>query len=885
MSKPLVLVDGSSYFFRAFHALPSLMTSKGQHTGAIYGVLNMVKKLIKDFNPEHIAIIFDAKGNTFRNDWYPEYKANRPPMPDDLTNQFQYLIDCLNALGLPVIIVEGVEADDVIGTLTKQALALNMSVVISTSDKDMAQLVNEDVMLINTMSQQTLDIEGVKKKFNVAPEQFIDYLTLIGDSSDNIPGVPKCGPKTAVKWMHDYNTLDNIIANANAIGGKIGENLRAAIPDLGLYKKLITIKTDVDLDIGVKDLVLKSQDKSTLLTLVKELEFKNLLKELLNSDDKANGKGTKGIQDTNTKNAIDEIQRFILVVNDAQLDELLTALKYAKVVSFEISWQKYDASQENIDAISLVIENGESYCLLFNADNNLNVSSVLIALQPFFTNQDIVKIGYNLKDTYMLLAQYDISLEGNLFDVMLESYVLNPSASRHDFDSLSLVYLGNKPQELVKDKSNLAEVMVSKARANLALHNILYLKLDKDLRDVLLNIDIPLIKVLADMQCHGVLLDCETLLEHGNRLKKQIELLSDEAYELAGRSFNLNSPKQLQEILFNELNLPIISKTQKGQPSTQESVLQELANHYRLPAVIIQHRSLTKLVSTYIDALPKKINPQTQRVHTSYNQAVTATGRLSSTDPNLQNIPIRTEEGRLIRTAFIAPCGYKILAADYSQIELRVMAHIAQDKTLLNAFAMGWDIHAATASELFGVDIEHVTSEQRRQAKVVNFGLIYGMSAYGLASRLKLTQEHAKSYVQKYFERFPGVKQYMEKTRKDARAKGYVETIFKRRLYLPEINSQNRMRQMAAERAAINAPMQGTAADIIKKAMLDFDRLEDKQTLKMIMQVHDELVFEVREDKIQAAQELIKNFMENTVALSVPLIVSIGVGNNWDEAH
>lgn len=891
MSKPLVLIDGSSYFFRAFHALPSLMTSKGQHTGAIYGVINMVKKLIKDYQPENIAIIFDAKGKTFRNDWYKEYKANRAQMPDELVSQFQLLTECLKAMGIPVVIVEGVEADDVIGTLVRHAKAQDLPVLISTSDKDMAQLVNDKVTLINTMSQQILDIEGVKQKFGVMPEQMIDYLTLIGDTSDNIPGVSKCGPKTAVKWINDYKTLDNLIENASNIPGKVGENLRMSLSSLPLFKKLITIRTDLELPVTIADLQPKAKDLNKLIKLVKELEFKGWLKELLTEEEKVkkNQAQTQFIDDF----------KYEIINTSSLFDKLLTQLEHCNMIAFELQTNNVVGINADIIGISLALENSlPCYIPLKHKEavNQLEYLEVLKALKPVFENTKIAKIGHNLKYSYIVLKQQDIHLSGTLYDTMIESYVLNPTASRHDIDSLSLVYLGYKPIPLTQIVGNINyfdEVPVEKAALyatenvdiNLKLHNVIYPKLTQELRKVLHEIDLPLIEVLGEMECLGVLIDKDILLKHGERLKLEIETLTKEAYELAGKVFNLNSPKQLQEILFKDLNLPILTKTAKGQPSTAEAALLELSFSYRMPAIILQHRSLSKLVSTYIDALPKRINKKTLRVHTSYNQAVTATGRLSSTEPNLQNIPIRSEEGRLIRTAFIAPLGNVIVAADYSQIELRIMAHISQDEGLLHAFAMGWDIHSATARELFGVNINEVNQEQRRQAKVVNFGLIYGMSAFGLATRLGLTKQRAHEYIERYFERFPKVREYMENTKIQAREQGYVETIFGRRLYLPEINSPNRMRQMAAERAAINAPMQGSAADIIKKAMIAFNNLENKESAKMIMQVHDELVFEVEENQAELALKTIKNLMEDTVKLKVPLEISLGVSKNWDGAH
>lgn len=887
MSKPLVLIDGSSYFFRAFHALPSLMTSKGQHTGAIYGVVNMVKKLIKDYEPENIAIIFDAKGKTFRNDLYQDYKANRSAMPTELVSQFQHLIDCLHAFGIPVVIVEGVEADDVIGTLVQDALAQNLTVLISTSDKDMAQLVNENVKLINTMSQQILDVEGVKQKFGVTPEQIIDYLTLIGDASDNIPGVLKCGPKTAAKWISDYKTLDNIVEHALEITGKVGENLRQTLPELPLYKQLITIKKDVKLPVTIADLKPKAKDNSKLIEIVTELEFKGWLKELLTENN------------TDVKKFETKDFHFEIINTAVLLDRLLTLLEYSEIFSLNIETTDLAGINAEIVGIAFAFENSvPCYLPLLQKDNGfqLNSQEVLNLLKPFFENKKIAKIGHNLKYTYIVLKQYGIDLQGILFDTMIESYVLNPTASKHDLDSLALVYLGYKPTALSEiagkiksfdeiDVNQAALLATENAHINFQIHNVIYPKIKNSLTNVLHEIDLPLIEVLSEMECLGVLIDKDILLKHGERLKIEITSLTEEAYNLAGKKFNLNSPKQLQEILFNEQKLPVLIKTATGQPSTAEAALQELAFNYRLPQIILEHRSLSKLVSTYIDALPKRINPKTKRVHTSYNQAVTATGRLSSTEPNLQNIPIRSKEGRLIRTAFIAPADNLVVAADYSQIELRIMAHISKDESLVHAFQKGWDIHSATASEIFAVDINEVSQEQRRQAKVVNFGLIYGMSAFGLATRLGLSKERAQEYIEKYFERFPKVREYMENTKIQARENGFVETIFGRRLYLPEITSANRIRQMAAQRAAINAPMQGSAADIIKKAMIAFNQLKDKQSAKMIMQVHDELVFEVHKDNIPNAIQIIKNLMENTVVLTVPLEVSIGVGENWDLAH
>ena len=896
MTSPLLLVDGSSYFFRAFHALPPLTNSKGQPTGAVYGVANMVKRLIKDYQPTHIAVVFDAKGKTFRDEWYPAYKANRKQMPEELSTQFQPLIELLSAMGLPLLIVEGVEADDVIGTLAHQATEQGVPVVISTGDKDMAQLVNEHVTLINTMSNQRLDIDGVMEKFGVTPSQIIDYLALVGDVSDNVPGVTKCGPKTAAKWLSTYQTLDQLIANVNAIDGKIGEYLRASLPQLALSKKLVTIKTDVVLPLTLSELNLKPANRSQLIILTRELEFKNWLKDLLGPDE---------TPDPDPQLLMTQTSTYEVITEQAQLNHWLEKLQSCAMFSVDTETTNIDAICAEIVGISFAIELGHPvYIPLAHDDGSqqLNREKVLASLKPILENASIGKIGQNLKYDYNVFKNHGITLKGIAFDTMLESYLLNSSAGRHDMDSLALKYLGYKTISFAdvagvgKNQLRFNEIPVEKAapyaaedaEIALKLHQTLYPMMDEKLQSVLAEIEMPLVVVLAEMERHGVLIDTETLLKHGERLKLRICSLQEEAVQLAGKDFNLNSPKQLQKILYEEQKLPILSKTPKGQPSTAESVLQELAFDYRLPAVILEYRGLTKLVSTYIDALPKRINPQTHRVHTSYNQAVAATGRLSSSEPNLQNIPIRSEEGRLIRKAFIAPANHVLLAADYSQIELRIMAHLSEDTNLLNAFANGWDIHTATASEIFAVDLAKVSSEQRRRAKAVNFGLIYGMSAFGLAKQLGVERQDAQQYIDRYFERYPGVLDYMEKTRKCAHQQGFVETLFGRRLYLPEINARNMMRQKAAERMAINAPMQGTAADIIKKAMLaiaDWQSRQPHLTMRMIMQVHDELVFEVHHEAVEPVRSIVQRLMEHTVELSVPVLVSIGVGHNWDEAH
>lgn len=896
MSSPLLLVDGSSYFYRAFHALPPLTNAKGQPTGAIYGVANMIKRLIKDYQSEKVAVVFDAKGKTFREEWYPAYKAHRPSMPEELRSQFQPLIDLLAAMGLPILSVEGVEADDVIGTLAHKATLIGLPVVISTGDKDMAQLVNQHVTLVNTMSNQTLDEAGVKEKFGVMPLQIIDYLALVGDTSDNVPGVLKCGPKTAVKWLTEYQTLDQLIDNADAIEGKIGENLRNSLAQLPLSKKLVTIKTDVELPLTLSDLVLQPANTDQLVALTRELEFKSWLKELL-------AEGTPSPDEAPHSNP--QKTAFELITNPLQFKIWLEKLQSCSQFCVDTETTSLDAICAEIVGIALAIDpKHPAYIPLAHDDGSpqLPRDTVLMALKPILENPNIGKIGQNLKYDYNVFKNHGIILRGISYDTMLESYLLNSTASRHDMDSLALKYLGHKTitfadvagtgiKQLRFNQIPVAQAApyaAEDAEITLKLHQTLYPMMDERLQRVLREIEIPLITVLAEMERLGVLIDKFTLLKHGERLKARIGTLHEEALQLAGRAFNLNSPKQLQEILYQEQQLPVRAKTPTGQPSTAEAVLQELAFDYRLPAVILEYRGLTKLVSTYIDALPKRINAQTHRVHTSYNQAVAATGRLSSSEPNLQNIPVRSEEGRLIRTAFIAPPNHVLLSADYSQIELRIMAHLSQDDGLLKAFANGWDIHAATASEIFGIDLNDVTPEQRRRAKAVNFGLIYGMSAFGLAKQIAVEKQEAQRYIDCYFERYPGVHDYMERTRKKAHEQGFVETLFGRRLYLPDINDRNMMRRKAAERTAINAPMQGSAADIIKKAMLAVANWQQRhagQDLRMIMQVHDELVFEVHQDAIDAAKRTVRALMEHTVELSVPLLVSIGVGHNWDEAH
>lgn len=876
---PFILIDGSSYFFRAFHALPPLTNSKGQPTGAIYGVANMIKRLIKDFQPQYIAVVFDAKGKTFRDEWYPEYKAHRPPMPNDLFVQFEPLNAILKAMGLPILSIEGVEADDVIGTLAKLAAAEGHEVLISTGDKDMAQLVNERVRLINTMSNHVLTIDNLKEKFGVDSHQLLDYFTLIGDSIDNIPGVTKCGPKTACKWLEEYKSLDNLIANAEKISGKIGENLRDSLQHLPLSKQLLTIKCDVELPLSLSDLKVQEHDEKTLVSLVRELEFKSWLKELLEQQAEA------------------PHLSFSVVTNEPQMKALCTQLVSSSLFSIHLEKNSHEALHAELGSITFA---GEDFIAQIPLRSNpgLEAHTIWLYLKDILENPEIKKISFNAKESYHLFNSVGITLRGAEFDVLLESYVLNSSsANQHTIESLSLKYLGialssapktGKTKSGVINKEECSRLAATCAHHLYKLHQVLYPLLAPPLKQVLHDIEIPLSAVLAQMEQVGVLIDEPALLKHGERLKKRIRELEDRAFILADQKFNLNSPKQLQEILYTQLKFPILEKTPTGQPSTAESVLQELAFDFELPGLILEHRSLSKLVSTYIDALPKRIHAKSLRVHTCYNQAIAATGRLSSSEPNLQNIPIRSEEGRLIRRAFIAPPGFKILAADYSQIELRIMAHLSGDTNLLKAFSLGWDVHAATASEIFQVELAAVTEEQRRRAKAVNFGLIYGMSSFGLAKQLGIDRKDAEFYMERYFKRYPAVLHFMDNIRRQAHKEGYVETIFGRRLYLPEINTRNLTRQRAAERMAINAPMQGTAADIIKKAMLAiYQWLKDQPipVCNMIMQVHDELLFEVKETFLEEAKAKIAYLMENAAELSVPLQVSIGIGANWDEAH
>lgn len=896
-SPDLILVDGSSYLYRAFHALPPLANSKGEPTGAVYGVISMLRKLLKDYNPRYIAVVFDAKGKTFRDDIYAHYKAQRPAMPDDLQAQVAPLHTIVQAMGLPLLMIEGVEADDVIGTLAQQATQLGMNTLISTGDKDLAQLVNDHVTLVNTMTDNILDKEGVIKKFGVPPEAIIDYLTLVGDTSDNIPGVPNVGPKTAAKWLSQYGSLTNIIARATEITGKVGENLRASIANFQWTRELVTIKCDVALAAKPNDLIPQQPDQEALKNWFGRLEFRTWLSELLEHPSLLQ-------QSASQKTTVN----YHTILTEEEFAPWLEKLKHAEFFAFDTETTDLDYMQAKIVGISFAIESDTAVYVPFahdyiGAPTQLNREKILQQLKPILENPQQKKIGQNLKYDMSVLANHGIELQGVAFDTMLESYVLDSTGSRHNMDDLALKYLGYRTiafediagkgsKQLTFNQIALetaAPYAAEDADITLKLHHHLWPKIQtcKGLEATLTQIEIPLITVLSRMERTGVLVDAALLQQQSKELAQQINSLEEQAYQLAGQTFNLSSPKQLQDILYNKLQLPVLEKTPTGQPATGENVLQELALQYPLPKLILEHRSLCKLKSTYTDRLPLQINSHTGRVHTSYQQAVAATGRLSSSDPNLQNIPIRSEEGRRIRRAFIAPPGYKIVAADYSQIELRIMAHLSQDPGLLKAFSKGWDIHAATAAEVLGIALEEVTPEQRRSAKAINFGLIYGMSAFGLAKQLDIDRSAAQVYMNNYFARYPEVKHYTETTRQLAHKQGYVETLIGRRLNLPEINSKNFQRQRASERAAINAPLQGTAADIIKTAMIKIDAAlqQEKLAARMIMQVHDELVFEVAENALDPLLKIIRHHMSDTTQLQVPLLVEIGVGDNWDEAH
>lgn len=907
---PLILVDGSSYLFRAYHVpyLQALSTSEGQPTGAITGVLNMIRSLKKDYPNGNIIAIFDAKGKTFRNDMYPDYKANRPPMPDDLRTQIAPIHDIITAMGLPLLVVDGVEADDVIGTLSHQATALGIETVISTGDKDMAQLVNPHVRLINTMTNVEMDEAGVIEKFGVRPDQIIDYLALMGDKVDNIPGVEKCGPKTAVKWLTAHPSLQEVMDHADEVKGKVGENLRTALEFLPLSYELATIKLDVVLEQNVAELKPKTPDTETLRTLYKKYELKRLLADLDAGDSQGAAQSTQqSAEVAEIPAAVDS--EYEIILDQASFTLWLEKLNKAELFAFDTETTSVDYMKAELVGLSFCIEVGKAaYVPLthdyIDAPEQLSLTWVLEQLKPLLESDTVFKVGQNLKYDANVLSHYNIEMQGIKFDTMLESYCFNSVATRHNMDALAEKYLdyktvhfeeiaGKGAKQLTFNQIDIEKAghyAAEDADITMRLHEAIYPQLAKitSQLSVFTDIEMPLLPVLARMEQHGVLIDCDMLADQSQSIGARLAELEIEAHNLAGKSFNLSSPKQLQVILFDELKIPVIKKTPKGAPSTAEEVLQELALDYPLPKVILENRGLSKLKSTYTDKLPLLVSTKTNRVHTSYHQAVTATGRLSSTDPNLQNIPIRSEEGRKIRLAFIAPPEHKIVAIDYSQIELRIMAHLSDDPGLVKAFSEGKDVHKATAAEIFAVPLDEVTSDQRRSAKAVNFGLIYGMSAFGLAKQLNVPRHTAQAYMDKYFERYPNVSQYMEDTRQKATETGYVETLFGRRLYLPDINAKNGMRKKAAERAAINAPMQGTAADIIKKAMLDVDAWIQEQNdprIKMTMQVHDELIFEIHQDIVEATTATLVEIMNNAITMSVPLIAEAGIGDNWEQAH
>ncbi len=907
-SSPFILVDGSSYLYRAYHAMPELTNSQGLATGTTYGVINMLRKLLRDYDPSHIAVVFDAKGKTFRDDLFPDYKANRPPMPDDLRAQIEPIHAIVKAMGLPLLMVDGVEADDVIGTLAQQATEQGIETVISTGDKDMAQLVNEHVTLINTMSNTLIDVAAVYDKYGIAPNRIIDYLALMGDKVDNIPGVPSVGPKTATKLLQQYDSLEGVIAHADDVKGKLGEKLRAALPDLPLSYELATIKLDVDLNGDTPvSLVTQGVQHDVLLDLFQQMEFKTWTAELVRQGNAATIEAA-----TPTVQAHDSTvaeKNYETILTEERLQYWLKALKAAPLFAFDTETTSLNYLNARIVGLSFAIKAGTAAYLplkhdYIGAPAQLDFDHVMALFKPLLEDPKQAKVGQNLKYDRHVLLNHDIDLQGIEHDTMLESYVLDSTASRHDMDSLAEKHLGRTTihfEDIAgKGKKQLtfndidieqaAPYAAEDADITLQLHQTLWPQLEAipSLLSVYRNLEMPLLPVINTLERNGVNIDIWMLQQQSDALATKIDNLEQQAWAIAEEEFNLGSPKQLGTILYEKLALPILKKTPKGQPSTAESVLQDLADEgYELPQVIMAYRSMSKLKSTYTDRLPEQVNKSTGRVHTSYHQAVTATGRLSSSDPNLQNIPIRSEEGRKIREAFVAPDGYTILAADYSQIELRIMAHLSQDAGLLNAFAAGEDIHRHTAAEIFGVNLDAVTNDQRRSAKAINFGLIYGMSAHGLSKQLGIERGQAAEYINTYFERYPGVKTYMNNTRDQAKLDGYVETLFGRRLYLPEINASNGMRRQYAERTAINAPMQGTAADIIKCAMITIQRwLDSKATdIRMIMQVHDELVFEVPTKQLDEAQKTIEKFMVDAAELSVPLEVGMGTGLNWEVAH
>ena len=894
MSKEkLLLVDGSSYLYRAFHALPDLRSSDGRPTGAIYGVLNMLRKLIKSERPDYLSVVFDTPVKTFRHDIFPEYKANRQKTPEDLIAQIEPLHQAIINLGLPLIAVDGVEADDVIGTLAMEAEKKNIKTLIATGDKDMAQLVTDNIHLIDTMKDIRMGPREVLEKFGILPERFIDYLTLAGDTSDNIPGVEKVGPKTAIKWINEYGSLEGVIQNADQIKGKIGENLNAALDQLDLFKTLVTIKCDVQTDSNFSDLIIGESNEDLLHEQLSDLGLHGLIKQF-------------DIQSPEKKPDVESNYHTIRTKNE--LDELIEVMKKAPYISFDTETTSLDYMNAELVGVSIALKPNEAFYIPINhnyegVEKQLEEHFVLEALKPFLESDEIPKIGHNLKYDRHILQNLGIDLKGKLLDTMLFSYVNNSTITRHNLDAVSKRYLNINPTsyEDVAGKGAkqipFSEVSIEAASEYASEDADISLKLyehieplvqkETKLAKLYSEIEGPLIYTLGDIERNGVLIDSEKLNQQSKELEAKILELEQKVQKSAGEDFNLGSPKQLQEILYEKLGLPVIKKTPKGQPSTAESVLQELSMDFPIVQDILSYRAISKLKSTYTDKLPKMVNSNTGRVHTSYHQAVTATGRLSSSDPNLQNIPIRSEEGRRIREAFIAPDGYKILAADYSQIELRIMAHLSRDQGLMDAFAKGQDIHQATAAEIFSINIDEVTANQRRSAKAINFGLIYGMSAFGLSKQLKITRAEAQNYIEQYFDRYPQVKHYMDETKQSAKKMGYVETVFGRRLYLADIESSNYQRRQYAERSAINAPMQGTAADLIKMAMILLHQKirEESFEAKIIMQVHDELVIEVNENQSDELSEITTSVMSEISKLDVDLKVDADIGNNWDEAH
>jgi DNA polymerase-1 len=911
----LLLVDGSYYLFRAYHGMPELTNAEGEPTGAIYGVINMLRKLQREFIPDYFAVVFDAKGKNHRHELFPEYKANRPPMADDLRCQIEPIHNIIRAMGIPLLVIDNVEADDVIGTLAKRAEAEGLDTTISSGDKDLAQLVNENIRLLNTMNDVTLDPEGVLEKFGVPPERIIDYLSLVGDSADNVPGIPKVGPKTAAKWLKQYGSLEQIVEHATEIGGKVGESLRENLDQIPLSKELVTLKLDVELDITPTELLCDEPDEEILKEEISRWQIRNWLAEPGNDDKKTRPVETKNdVAETEPENnsSLQPVPisdtTYETIFTREQLDHWVTKLEQADLFAFDTETTSLDYMQAEIVGVSFAVTMGEAAYVPVahdypGAPDQLSRALLLDRLKALLESSQKRKLGQNLKYDKNVLANYGIELNGIAHDTMLESYVLDSTATRHDMDSLAKKHLnvdtihyedvaGKGAKQLSFNEvpvETAAPYAAEDADITLRLHYSLWpgLQNNRDLEDLYENIELPLLSVLSRIERTGVMIDTDKLLQQSVELSEQMASIERQAHDFVGQSFNIGSPKQIQEILYEKMGLPVLAKTPKGQPSTAESVLQELAQDHELPQMILNFRSLSKLKSTYTDKLPLQISSRTGRVHTSYHQAVASTGRLSSSDPNLQNIPIRTAEGRRIRQAFIAPEGFTVMAADYSQIELRIMAHLSGDENLLKAFANNEDVHKFTASEVFDVSLDEVDSDQRRAAKAINFGLIYGMSAFGLAKQLGIDRSSAKDYVDRYFARYPSVKAYMDETRMAAKENGYVETVYKRRLYLPEINSKNATRRQYAERTAINAPMQGTAADIIKRAMLSIDEKirGQEKNIRMVMQVHDELVFEVANGKLDEMREQICELMSNAGDLDVPLQVETGAGDNWDEAH